>query len=135
MNEEIVSSHNLAIPNILSDYQERPLEDLRSDHTLRGAVERYLGLAIESCLDIGEMIISREGLKKPETYREVIEILGDANILPKDFAERFASAAGFRNLLIHRYTDIDTVQLYSFLQDKLEDFEEFSKTIADYLSR
>jgi len=81
------------------------------------------------------MVISRGGLRKPETYREIIEILGEANVLSKDFVERFAPAAGFRNLLVHRYADIDTAQLHSFLQDKLGDFEEFSKTIADYLSR
>jgi uncharacterized protein YutE (UPF0331/DUF86 family) len=60
----------------LESYQSRAKEELRENYTLRGAVERYLHLALECTLDIGEMIISKEGLRKPESYREVIEILG-----------------------------------------------------------
>jgi len=41
-------------------------------------------------LDIGEIIISMEELRKPEEYKEVIEILGEADILPKEFAKKFA---------------------------------------------
>ncbi len=37
------------------------------DHTLKGAIERYLEVALECTIDIGEMIISREKLKRPET--------------------------------------------------------------------
>jgi hypothetical protein len=32
------------------------------DHTLRGAVERYIEVALECMIDIGEMIISKEKL-------------------------------------------------------------------------
>ncbi|HPQ05458.1 MAG TPA: DUF86 domain-containing protein [Methanothermobacter sp.] len=32
---------------------------------------------------------------------EVIEILGEIGILPRDFADKFAPAAGFRNILVH----------------------------------
>lgn len=120
---------------ILRGYQPHSLEELRSDHTLRGAVERYLELALECALDIGEIVISREGLRKPETYRDVIEILGEAGIISAEFAAKFAPAAGFRNILVHRYYDIDLARLYSFLQTSLEDFDTFSKSIAQYLKK
>ncbi len=120
---------------ILRGYQQHSLEELRSDHTLRGAVERYLELALECALDIGELVISREGLRKPETYRDVIEILGEAGVLSAEFVEKFAPAASFRNILVHRYYDIDLARLYSFLQTSLEDFDTFSKSIAVYLKK
>ena len=41
------------------------------------------------------MVISKEGFRKPEIYKEIIEILGDEGILPEEFAERFAEAAKF----------------------------------------
>ena len=49
----------------LRSYQSHRKEELREDYTLRGAVERYLQLALECTLDIGEMIISKEGFRKP----------------------------------------------------------------------
>lgn len=111
------------------------MEQLKKDFTLRGAVERYLELALECVIDIGEMIISAEGLRKPEKYREVIEILGERNIIPKDFAERFAPSAGFRNVLVHMYMRIDINKIFFFLQNNLKDFDVFAKYVAGYLKK
>ena len=36
------------------------------------------------------------------------------------FAERLAPAAGFRNVLVHMYTDIDLEKLYSHLQNDID---------------
>ena len=44
----------------------------------RHAVERELGIIIEACLDIGHHVISREGLRRPNDYREVFVILREA---------------------------------------------------------
>ncbi|MBU2565530.1 MAG: DUF86 domain-containing protein [Candidatus Thermoplasmatota archaeon] len=120
---------------LLRDYQNCKLEDLENNLTLRGAVERYMELALECTLDIGEMIISAERLRKPETYREIIEILGEKDILSKEFAEEFAPAAGFRNILVHGYADIDLDELYRYLQNNLKDFDKFSMFIARYLEK
>ncbi len=120
---------------ILKGYQNRSIEDIEKEVTLRGAIERYLQVAIECALDIGEMIISAERFEKPETYREVIEILGKEGVLPEEFAVRFAPAAGFRNILVHAYSEVDVKKLYEFLQEKLEDFDTFAVHIAKYLER
>lgn len=84
---------------ILNSYKRYSVQDIKEDFTLRGAIERYLEVSLECCIDIGEMIISSRGLRKPETYKEVIEILGEVGILPEGFAERFGEAAKFRNIL------------------------------------
>ncbi len=81
------------------------------------------------------MIISYLGLRKPETYKEVIEILGEEGILPEGFAERFAEAAKFRNILVHMYAEIDVEMVYEILQNNLEDFDEFARHIARYIEK
>jgi|GEM_PF-7115142 uncharacterized protein YutE (UPF0331/DUF86 family) len=43
---------------LLKSYQDRSLDEIERDYTLRGAIERYLPVAIECTLDIGEMTIS-----------------------------------------------------------------------------
>ena len=47
MNDEITSKIEQLIEylNILKDYQHFKIEDLKRDHTLKGAVERYLEIA------------------------------------------------------------------------------------------
>ena len=118
---------------ILNSYKKHTLDEIKGDFTLKGAIERYLQVALENVLDIGEMIISMKGLKKPETYKEIIEILGNEDILPKEFAEKFKEAAKFRNILVHMYVDIDVSIIYNILQHQLEDFNEFAKQVAKYL--
>ena len=120
---------------LLKDYQKRNFEEVKKNPTLRGAIERYLSMALECTFDVGEMVISLEGLRKPESYREVIEILGERGILTKKFVEKFAPAGGFRNILIHGYAKIDVKRVYRFLQENLIDFENFAKQIARYLER
>ncbi|RLG57526.1 MAG: DUF86 domain-containing protein [Candidatus Hydrothermarchaeota archaeon] len=135
MKREILSKIDMLkkYVDLLKNYKYASVKDLEKDPTLRGAVERYLQVAIECCLDIGEMIISVKGFKKPESYREVIEILGKEGVLPKEFANKFAPAASFRNILVHAYAEVDVEKLYEFLQENVEDFEIFAKYIAEYL--
>lgn len=120
---------------ILNSYKRYSVQDIKEDFTLRGAIERYLEVSLECCIDIGEMIISSRGLRKPETYNEVIEILGEEGILPEGFAERFGEAAKFRNILVHMYAEVDVKMVYEILQSNLGDFDEFAKYIARYLEK
>lgn len=79
--------------DFLRSYKSITKERLEEDYQLRSAIERNLHLAIESALDIGKIIISAEDFEKPEDYRSVILILGKHEVIPHDFAERFAEAA------------------------------------------
>lgn len=81
--------------------------ELEIDPVKKGALERYLQLAIEACIDIAELIISDQRLPTPQTAREALELLGKHDILEKEFATSFADAAGFRNILIHDYLELD----------------------------
>jgi len=50
-------------------------------------------------------------------------------------AERLAEMATFRDLLVHRYAEVDNVRVYQILRQRLVDVEEFlseiSKTLAE----
>lgn len=109
--------------------------DLEYDYERRSAVERNFQLAIESAIDTGEIIISEEGFERPDDYRSTFLVLGKHSILPKDFAEKFAPAAGFRNVLVHMYDEVDLGVLEEFLTEKLEDFEEFAGYVLEYIEK
>ncbi|MBU0530235.1 MAG: DUF86 domain-containing protein [Nanoarchaeota archaeon] len=118
---------------LLNGYKKESISSLEKNPTLRGAVERYLQLSIEIVIEIGEMIIANRGFRKPETYREVIELLGEEDVIQKAFAKKLAPAAGFRNILIHRYGEVKIEELYRHLQNDIKDFDTFAKQISSYL--
>lgn len=119
----------------LKDYQKHSLEELKRDHTLQGAVLHYLQLAIETVLDIGEMLISGLRLRKPEEAREILLILAENNIIPKDFANSFMPISGLRNILVHEYAKIDLGKIYDYIQDKLSDFDLYARKIAQFVKK
>ena len=95
-------------------------------------MERYIEVALECMIDIGEMIISKEKLKRPDTYRDVFLLLGEHGILPDDFAKDLAPAAGFRNVLVHMYAKIDNERLLYYLENNLQDMERFGGYITHW---
>lgn len=118
---------------ILNSVKNVSLDEIEKDDIKRGAVERYLQLAIESCIDIAELIISDQRLPAPSTSKETIEILGKEKIIDGEFAERFSKAASFRNILIHDYLKIDYKELLRNLKENLKDFDRFIKEILNFL--
>jgi len=119
----------------LKELQANTFEDFTSDFKISGASERYLQVAIECIVDIGNEIISSLQLQRPERYRDIPYILAESKIIPKTFAETIATMIGFRNLLVHDYASINLNLVYEFLQKKLPDFENFTKYIAKWLEK
>ena len=118
---------------VLEDFKNISLKELEKDLIKRGAIERYLQLSIEACIDVAELIISDQRLPSPATYKEAIHVLGKEKILNEEFAGKFSQAAGFRNILIHDYVKIDYKRLHSYLQNNLSDFHRFIKEILGFL--
>ncbi len=119
-------------------YLEISLSYLRSRrditlYELRSAIERNFQIAIEAAIDIGEMIISQEGSEMPETYGDIFLRLGEIGVIPEDFSNRLAQMAGFRNIPVHQYSEVDLTMLLEFLKTRLEDLELFSDYIKEYL--
>lgn len=121
--------------DFLRKYRSTTEEELQKNDLLKSAMERNFQLAIESALDIGEIIISTRDFEKPEDYKDIILILQKNKIIPKEFAERFAKAASFRNILVHMYEEVDVRKLHDYLENNLEDFNEFAKFVTKYLER
>ncbi len=119
--------------NYLRSRRNITLGDLQSNYELRSAIERNFQIAIEAAIDISEMIISEEGAKMPETYGEAFLRLGEMGVIPRDFSTQLAQMAGFRNILVHQYSELDLNKLLDFLKTKLEDLEQFSDYVKEYL--
>ena len=99
------------------------------------AAERDLQVAIEAAVDVGSDLLAKHSFKAAGGYREVFRLMGDAEILPRDFAERIAPMGGFRNVLVHMYLEVDPRKVYNIIQDNLDDLETFVQIVSDYVAR
>jgi predicted RNase H-like nuclease/uncharacterized protein YutE (UPF0331/DUF86 family) len=106
---------------------------LRADSDRRWTVERGLHLCAQNALDIASHIASAEGLD-PTTYGSSIDCLVEANVVPAQFGERFRGIAGFRNVLVHGYLEVDLDLTARLLRESLDDFEEFAGHVEQWLA-
>lgn len=118
---------------LLRKLTEHSREEFVREPFVHGNAERYLQLAIQSAIDIGNHLLSDKKLPTPKDYREIFLILSEAGLLSRPLAERLASAAGLRNILVHDYLDIDRDRIYEFLRERLGDFEQFARAVEPHL--
>jgi uncharacterized protein YutE (UPF0331/DUF86 family) len=111
----------------------RSREEFIQDPFVIGNVERYLQLAIQVVLDISNHIVADNRLGGVEEYRDAIRLLGENGYVEPDLAQRLMPMAGLRNVLVHDYLDVDRDRIYTFVQDRLEDFEAFAVQIGRLL--
>lgn len=104
-----------------------------SDPLAIGGARYYLLVSIESCIDIANHIIATERLRSPKDYKDTFKVLNEAGIIPDDFVQTLQAMAGFRNLLVHLYWEVDDEMIYDSLDTELDDFEAFIAHIMKFL--
>ena len=118
----------------LEPFKSKKKEEILKDPYLQDIIERNLEVAAQSVIDIANRIISIEELEKPRDYYEAIMRLGKAGILPLEFAEKLAPIAGFRNILVHDYLDINWDEVFNNLH-QLNDISRFMKQIKKWMKQ
>ena len=88
--------------------------------------------AIDICLHLSTNLLK----KVPEDYASCFGLLASQGIINKELSDHLAQMARFRNLLVHRYWDIDYVRLYNIIAgDDLNDLEEFIRSIRKVIEQ
>ncbi|MEO0096227.1 MAG: DUF86 domain-containing protein [candidate division WOR-3 bacterium] len=116
----------------LEEIRQLSLDQFLNDWKSQDASLHNLQIAIEGCLDIGNYIIGLIGAKSPDTYVQIVEILGEEKVIPRDFLETAKNMARFRNIIVHDYLYLDLQKVYSFLL-KLNDIRQFLRYLVEYL--
>jgi uncharacterized protein YutE (UPF0331/DUF86 family) len=118
---------------ILQRYNKYSREEIEDDIDIRGAVERYLYLAIQSTINLAEAIISYKDFRKPTTMTESFYILNEEKLISDNLAKELAKMVGFRNIVAHDYEKIDYDIVFDVLQNKIKDIEKFLQEISNLL--
>ncbi len=115
---------------ILERYKKYSAKKIEEDLDIRGAVERYLYLAIQATIDLAEAVISYKNLRKPSSMSETFHILNEEDIIFPDLKTKMSKMVGFRNIIAHDYEEINYEIVFEILQKGLSDIEEFTKIIS-----
>ncbi len=108
-------------------------EALRTDVREERFVEHTLQVAIQAALDVASHIVSDERLGEPETNRELFDLLARAGRIEPALSAVLRDMAGFRNVIVHGYQDVDLGVVEDVLRHHLGDLLAFVATVRTRL--
>ena len=109
------------------------VDQLETDVRERRFVEHTLQIAIQAALDVASHIVSDRRLGEPATNRELFLFLERDGWIAPELRGRLADMAGFRNVLVHGYDDVDLMIVRDVLTNHLGDLARFAACIRQKL--
>ncbi len=85
--------------------------------------------AAQACIDMANIVITQKNLELPRSYKNAFFILEKEKVISSGVALKMQKMAGFRNISIHEYQEINVDILKSIFKNHLNDFELFYSEI------
>ena len=125
-DEGLVAKRLAFIETCLRELRQlaRPGE-LATDIREQRFVEHTLQLSIQAALDVASHIVAEERLGEPKTNRELFDRLAAAGWIGRELADRLSNMAGFRNILVYGYTDVDLQIVQDVIANHLGDLDAY----------
>ncbi|MCF8009873.1 MAG: DUF86 domain-containing protein [Clostridiales bacterium] len=118
---------------LLEKYAEEPKSEFLQDETIISAAKYQLIVAIEASQNICNHLAARLANRVPSSYSDCYLVLRDEGIIDETLALKLANMAKFRNLLVHKYGDIDDSKIYEIIRGGgLKDLVEFLNKVKKF---
>jgi uncharacterized protein YutE (UPF0331/DUF86 family) len=137
LDRTVIRRHLLALDEALQTlraHQGQPIEELEANQEEQWIVERGLQLCVQNVLDVATHLVASAGRDVPD-YATAIDELANLGILTREFATEFRAVAGFRNVVVHGYLDVDLEIVHRLLNERLDDFAEFARRVNAHLTK
>ena len=112
-------------------FRDVSLDDFLKDRDKQDIASFRLIVATEAAIDICLHVAAKILKQVPEEYSGCFKLLSDHDIIDRDLSQRLVKMARFRNLLVHRYWEIEYSRMYEIICNAdLDDLVEFIHQIG-----
>lgn len=108
------------------------VKTLAGDEDLQDILARNLEVAIQTCIDIAYHLCGAHGVV-PVTAAQAFAELAVRGLIERRLAGRLQLAVGFRNVLVHEYTEIDWTIVLQVMRTGTRDLATFGKAVLKLL--
>ena len=112
----------------------RTARALAADEDLQDILARNLEVAIQTCAEIAFHLCAAHRAM-PASAGDAFSELGRLGLIDPVLAERLRLAAGFRNVLVHEYTQIDWNIVLQAAHTGTRDLAAFGKVVIKILEK
>lgn len=114
-------------------YAGLPEEEFWGDERNILSVKHLLLESIEACGSICVHILAQKVYQAPSSFAECFEHLHRAAVIDEELSLKLRNMARFRNILVHRYWEVDEKKILEYAKNNLGDFEQFLRATVNYL--
>ncbi|MEM2922017.1 MAG: HepT-like ribonuclease domain-containing protein [Candidatus Bathyarchaeia archaeon] len=122
LRREVLARNLMALDeevDVLKTYiLSRTAAEVAEDPVARRVLRDSLRVAIESAIDICKHIVASMKLGVVREYKDFPLKLTEAGLMSRELAEELADFAKLRNIIVHRYVELN----YALLYDKAKEF-------------
>ncbi len=119
--------------NEIKDFIPKNFEDYMNSRRTRRVCERLLQISIECVIDICGLLVKELKLGTPSDEEDLFQKLNKKKIISNKMVKTLKRMKGFRNVLVHRYAEVDDELVFRYLKNNMEDFRNFKKDVLDFL--
>lgn len=93
-------------------------------------IEFPLQQAIQIAIDLAAHLLADTPGHRPDTLAGLFFALAERGMIATELANRLAAMARFRNLLVHRYAELDPRRVWDIVTTRLTDVDAFLAVVA-----
>jgi len=116
----------------LEEVMPKNYEEYVNSIEKKRSCERLLHISVECVIDVCSLMVKGLRLGLPSGEEDLFERLERKKIISGRMKEKLKLMRGFRNVLVHRYGEVDDELAFENLKS-IEDFKGFSKEITLFL--
>ena len=132
MVDDVLINKAASIERCIMRIREEYLADPASfadNHSRQDAAILNIQRACVAALDMGQHLIRREKLGLPQSARDVLTLLAQANWIEAALADSLKRMIGFRNIAVHDYQSLQMPITLNIITQHLDEFLLYSAAI------
>jgi uncharacterized protein YutE (UPF0331/DUF86 family)/predicted nucleotidyltransferase len=114
---------------VLREQAATPLDEFKADYRHHALAERYLLIAIETCLQACGVIVASAGLRRPEAHHELLSVVAGQRLIPRELAYRLELLVNQREALLREPETLDLDDLHGYLRAHLVDLDDLAAAL------
>lgn len=118
---------------LVEEHLPDTFEEFSSMGLVKDGMYKRIEFAVENVFDICAIINADLELGIPSDEEDIVENLVKGAILSEEMRVKLKAMKGFRNILVHRYGEIDDKLAFNLLKEQSRDFYVFLKRIEVFL--
>lgn len=112
-----------------------PEATFAAEPLIRAATERLIQVVVDLAVDVNGHVVTSVAGAAPQTGYESFLDMARIGAIDEDLAARLAPSAGLRNVLVHRYVEIQLDLVADAVPTVLDGFAQYVSQVADWLAQ